>query len=75
METLNIKRPEQKKPEPHSSPLHGAEGVTGSVALLEAFIAEEVETIFGYPGGAILPIYDALYDYNDKLEHILVRHE
>jgi acetolactate synthase-1/2/3 large subunit len=49
--------------------------VSGSVALLEALIVEGVETIFGYPGGAIMPIYDALYDYNDKLEHILVRHE
>src|ERR1700712_2184838 len=49
--------------------------VSGSVALLEALIAEGTETIFGYPGGAIMPIYDALYDYNDKLEHILVRHE
>src|ERR1700709_594969 len=49
--------------------------ISGSVALLEALITEGVETIFGYPGGAIMPIYDALYDYNDKLEHILVRHE
>lgn len=49
--------------------------VTGSVALLEGFIAEDVDTIFGYPGGAIMPIYDALYDYCDKLKHILVRHE
>jgi acetolactate synthase-1/2/3 large subunit len=49
--------------------------VSGSVALLEALIMEGVETIFGYPGGAIMPIYDALFDYNDKLEHILVRHE
>ncbi|HZH67399.1 MAG TPA: biosynthetic-type acetolactate synthase large subunit [Flavisolibacter sp.] len=50
-------------------------GVSGGVALLEAFLAEGVETIFGYPGGAIMPIYDALYDYRDQLEHILVRHE
>ncbi|MCC8425757.1 biosynthetic-type acetolactate synthase large subunit [Mucilaginibacter sp. UR6-11] len=49
--------------------------VSGSVALLEALIAEGVDTIFGYPGGAIMPIYDALYDYNDKLNHVLVRHE
>ncbi|MEP7278084.1 MAG: biosynthetic-type acetolactate synthase large subunit [Bacteroidota bacterium] len=49
--------------------------VSGSVAVLEAFIAEGVDTIFGYPGGAIMPIYDALYDYSDKLKHILVRHE
>src|ERR1700744_2292082 len=49
--------------------------VSGSVALLEALIAEGVDHIFGYPGGAIMPIYDALYDYSDKLDHILVRHE
>jgi acetolactate synthase-1/2/3 large subunit len=49
--------------------------LTGSQAVLEAFLAEGVDTIFGYPGGAIMPIYDALYDYNDRLKHILVRHE
>lgn len=49
--------------------------VTGSVALLEGLLAEGVNTIFGYPGGAIMPIYDALYDYREKLQHILVRHE
>ncbi|MHB1177926.1 MAG: biosynthetic-type acetolactate synthase large subunit [Daejeonella sp.] len=49
--------------------------VSGSVALLEALIIEETDVIFGYPGGAIMPIYDALYDYKEKLKHILVRHE
>lgn len=49
--------------------------VSGSVLVLEALLAEKVDTIFGYPGGAIMPIYDALYDYNDRLRHILVRHE
>ncbi|MGN6800744.1 MAG: biosynthetic-type acetolactate synthase large subunit [Ginsengibacter sp.] len=49
--------------------------VTGSVALLEILMAEKVDTVFGYPGGAIMPIYDALYDYQDKIKHILVRHE
>ncbi len=49
--------------------------VSGSVALLDALLQESVDTIFGYPGGAIMPIYDALYDYNDRLKHILVRHE
>lgn len=49
--------------------------LSGSQAVLEALIAENVDTVFGYPGGAIMPIYDALYDYNDKLKHILVRHE
>ena len=55
----------------------GAEGVlvSGSVAVLEALISEDVSSVFGYPGGAIMPIYDALYDYKDCLNHILVRHE
>lgn len=49
--------------------------ISGSQAVLEALIHEGVDTVFGYPGGAIMPIYDALYDYNEKLTHILVRHE
>jgi acetolactate synthase-1/2/3 large subunit len=49
--------------------------LSGSAALLEALIIEGVDTIFGYPGGAIMPIYDALFDYKEKLNHILVRHE
>ncbi|MFZ4261064.1 biosynthetic-type acetolactate synthase large subunit [Sphingobacterium sp. HJSM2_6] len=49
--------------------------ISGSQAVLEALIHEGVDTIFGYPGGAIMPIYDALYDYNEQLKHILVRHE
>ncbi|MGJ1197635.1 biosynthetic-type acetolactate synthase large subunit [Sphingobacterium spiritivorum] len=49
--------------------------ISGSQAVLEALLCEGVDTVFGYPGGAIMPIYDALYDYNDRLKHILVRHE
>lgn len=49
--------------------------VSGSVALMRALIEEGVDTIFGYPGGAIMPIYDALYDFRDRLRHVLVRHE
>lgn len=67
METLELKQQTATKSAPKS--------ISGSEAVLEAFIAEGVETIFGYPGGAIMPIYDALYDYNDRLRHILVRHE
>jgi acetolactate synthase-1/2/3 large subunit len=47
----------------------------GSEALLNTLIAEGVDCIFGYPGGQAIPIYDSLYDYKDKLRHILVRHE
>lgn len=49
--------------------------VSGSVAVLDALLAEDVDIIFGYPGGAIMPIYDALFDYGAQLQHILVRHE
>ena len=48
---------------------------TGAHAVLKSLVAENVDTIFGYPGGAIMPIYDALYDYEDTVNHILVRHE
>ena len=48
---------------------------TGAVAALQALVAEGVDTIFGYPGGAIIPIYDALYDFKEQLNHVLVRHE
>ena len=49
--------------------------LSGAQALMESLIAEGTEVIFGYPGGAIMPTYDALYDYCDRLDHILVRHE
>lgn len=49
--------------------------VSGAEAVILSLIAEGVDTIFGYPGGAIMPVYDALYDYMDVLNHILVRHE
>lgn len=49
--------------------------ISGAEAVIRSLIAEGVDTIFGYPGGAIMPIYDALYDFQDKVHHILVRHE
>ena len=49
--------------------------MTGSHAVIQSLINEGVNLVFGYPGGAIMPVYDALYDYHDKLHHILVRHE
>lgn len=50
-------------------PMRGAE------AVLECLLAEGVDTIFGYPGGAIMPVYDALIDYEDRIQHLLPRHE
>ncbi|MDP5027736.1 MAG: biosynthetic-type acetolactate synthase large subunit [Flavobacterium sp.] len=66
MNTLEIKETEKQKSETL---------VSGSVAVIEALLAENVTTIFGYPGGAIMPIYDALFDYKKEINHILVRHE
>ncbi len=49
--------------------------IAGSEAVLKALIKEDVDLIFGYPGGAIMPIYDSLYHYQKKIKHILTRHE
>jgi len=49
------------------------EKMTGARAIIECLYREGVDTIFGYPGGQVLPIYDALYD--SKIRHVLVRHE
>lgn len=51
------------------------ERLLGSEALLKCLIEEKVDTIFGYPGGAIMPVYDSLYSYADQLKHYLARHE
>ncbi|MEL7196040.1 MAG: biosynthetic-type acetolactate synthase large subunit [Bacteroidota bacterium] len=51
------------------------ETISGAEAVMRSLIEEGTETIFGYPGGAIMPIYDALYDYQQQIRHILVRHE
>ena len=49
--------------------------ITGSESIMEVLVREGVKIIFGYPGGAIMPIYDALHGYSKKITHILTRHE
>ena len=49
--------------------------ITGAEALMRSLEHQGVETLFGYPGGSIMPVFDALYDHRDRLRHILVRHE
>jgi acetolactate synthase-1/2/3 large subunit len=51
------------------------EKITGAEAVLKCLLAEGIDTIFGYPGGAIMPVYDELYHYTDRITHILPRHE
>ena len=67
MDTLSVTKEKKAKAT--------TENISGSEAVLRALVEENVDIIFGYPGGAIMPIYDALYDYHDRLKHILVRHE
>ena len=52
-----------------------AEKISGAEAVVKCLLAEGVDLVFGFPGGAIMPVYDALYNYQDNLKHILVRHE
>lgn len=63
-----------KEKETKKSKQQGVE-ITGSEAVIRSLITEGAEVIFGYPGGAIMPVYDALYDYRNALRHILTRHE
>ncbi len=49
--------------------------IKGTQVILNSLIASGVDTVFGYPGGQIMPLYDTLYDYADQIRHILVRHE
>ncbi len=51
------------------------ERITGAEALMRSLEHQGVKTLFGYPGGSIMPVFDALYDHRDRLQHILVRHE
>ena len=64
MKTLELDKIEKVGKQPIST--------TGSLAVIDALLSESVTTIFGYPGGAIMPIYDALFDFKEKLNHILV---
>jgi acetolactate synthase-1/2/3 large subunit len=72
MSTIEITPKEEVK---KTTATKSVESVSGSVAVLEALLTEGSDIIFGYPGGAIMPIYDALYDYQERIKHILVRHE
>jgi acetolactate synthase-1/2/3 large subunit len=68
MKTKAATEPEKQREQPKQK-------ISGSEILLRCLVEEKTDKIFGYPGGAIMPIYDALYHYADRLSHILVRHE
>jgi acetolactate synthase-1/2/3 large subunit len=65
----------EKETEIAIAQINGHEHISGAEALLKCLIEEGVDTIFGYPGGAIMPVYDKLMDFEDKLKHFLTRHE
>ncbi len=54
---------------------NGFENISGAEALLRCLVEEDVDTVFGYPGGTIMPVYDKLLDFKDTIRHILTRHE
>lgn len=68
---INIKNSIELSEQESKKPIN----ISGAEAVLQCLLAEDVDTIFGYPGGAIMPVYDALYHYMDRLRHILPRHE
>lgn len=70
MNVMEVLQPQLK-----ADALREEETVTGAEAVIRCLLEEGVSTIFGYPGGAIMPIYDALYDFRDRIHHILTRHE
>jgi acetolactate synthase-1/2/3 large subunit len=70
---INMKT--EKETEHATAEINRQEHITGAEALLNCLVEEGVDTIFGYPGGAIMPVYDKLMDYEDRLKHILTRHE
>jgi acetolactate synthase I/II/III large subunit len=69
METQTKNQERKQQEEPKTVKISGAE------ALILSLIEEGVDTLFGYVGGAIMPVYDVLHDYRDKLRHVMVRHE
>ena len=66
---------ETLKKEKTASTKQGTKRISGAEAIIHCLLAEGVDLIYGYPGGAIMPLYDELYKFQDKLTHILTRHE
>ncbi len=64
-----------KEKEQATAQINGLECITGADAIIRCLIEEGVDTIFGYPGGAIMPVYDKLLDYEGQIKHYLTRHE
>ncbi|WGD35842.1 biosynthetic-type acetolactate synthase large subunit [Olleya sp. YS] len=67
METKTIKQTQKSSQQ--------TERISGSEAIIKCLLAEGVDILYGYPGGAIMPVYDELYKYQDKIHHVLTRHE
>ncbi|EDP96662.1 biosynthetic-type acetolactate synthase large subunit [Kordia algicida OT-1] len=67
METKTIQKQQKTQPQ--------TERLSGSEAIIKCLLAEGVKTLYGYPGGAIMPVYDELYKCQDQIHHVLTRHE
>jgi len=66
---------ETKTIEAKNKTIETTERITGCEAIIRCLIAEGVDILYGYPGGAIMPVYDELFKYQDKIHHVLTRHE
>ncbi|MCU0363438.1 MAG: biosynthetic-type acetolactate synthase large subunit [Bacteroidales bacterium] len=65
----------KKDPGKENGTVNGSENISGAEALLKSLLEEGVDTVFGYPGGAIMPVYDKLMDFEGRITHYLTRHE
>jgi len=76
MEIVANEQKTQQKKQVQKAEIKKQENImNGAQALIQSLLCEDVDLLFGYPGGAIMPVYDALFDFEDKLTHILTRHE
>mgnify|MGYP003630635474 FL=1 len=66
METESITKPKSNKEKLH---------ISGAEAVVKILLQEQINVVFGYPGGAIMPVYDSLYDEQESIHHVLARHE
>ena len=72
---IKTKTKAKKATKPRQKKKQKSKRMSGAQAILECLIAEQVDLIYGYPGGAIMPFYDAMYHYHDQITHVLTRHE
>src|SRR5699024_10902865 len=72
---LNMEVQIKQKISQNNNKLNNKLEISGAEMVIRCLLKEGVDTVFGYPGGAIMPVYDALFNYLDQIHHVLGRHE